>query len=212
MTGFDDEIKEVIPSIFHVIGSSSDNQQSNECYKVTKFGIPDPAGASGSACTSLFLKFMYEQNKNSSSMTWWDLYEGIRSNLESMKFDQTPTFTSSRNVDVRRKKVEIVPKGSGKRRAVLIGINYIGQKQHELRSCQYDCLNIKNYLVKKEGFLESEMMILMDDGKHTPPTKENIQNAFVMLAEYSRAGDVNFVFFSGHGGQARDLDGVRFEA
>ena len=206
MGNFDEEIKTVIPSTWHVVGSSSDDQQSNESYNVKKFGLPTPAGTSGGACTCLLLKHLYERQPTT---TWWDVFNGVQTNLKSMGFaNQTPTFTSSRKIDLKKEKLHIVPPGSNKRRALLIGINYTGQVA-ELRSCQNDCINLKNYLINREGFNESEMMILMDDGKHTPPTKENIQNAFLKLAQYSRAGDVNFISFSGHGGQTEDLDGVR---
>ena len=77
----------------------------------------------------------------------------------------------------------------------------------ELKSSHSDCLNVRDFLVAKLGFRQEEMMILMDDGKHTPPTKRNIEDAFIMLTQYSRPGDVNFVSFSGHGGTIEDKDG-----
>jgi len=67
--------------------------------------------------------------------------------------------------------------------------------------------NLKKFLIQKHKFKESEMMILMDDGVHQPPTKENIENSFILLAKYSQPGDVNFISFSGHGGRTEDLDG-----
>jgi len=63
--------------------------------------------------------------------------------------------------------------------------------------------NIKDYLVKAQGFNESEMLILMDDGRHHAPTKKNIEDAFRRITEYSQAGDVVFVHYSGHGGRVR---------
>ena len=44
----------------------------------------------------------------------------------------------------------------------------------------------------------------MDDGAHHLPTKKNIMTAFRLITEYSQAGDVVFVHYSGHGGQTRN--------
>jgi Caspase domain len=51
------------------------------------------------------------------------------------------------------------------------------------------------------------MLILMDDGHHHAPTKQNIEQAFVRITQYSKAGDVVFVHYSGHGGRVRDYSG-----
>ena len=47
----------------------------------------------------------------------------------------------------------------------------------------------------------------MDDGHHHAPTKQNIEQAFVRITQYSKAGDVVFVHYSGHGGRVRDYSG-----
>ena len=70
-----------------------------------------------------------------------------------------------------------------------------------------DVHNIKKYLVQEKGFKESEMLILMDDGRNHEPTHRNITNAFVKMTEYSKAGDVVFIHYSGHGGRVRDTSG-----
>ena len=41
------------------------------------------------------------------------------------------------------------------------------------------------------------MLILMDDGRHHPPTKRNIEDAFKRICEYSQDGDVVFIHYSG---------------
>lgn len=51
------------------------------------------------------------------------------------------------------------------------------------------------------------MLILMDDGKHHPPTRKNIIDAFTRITQYSKAGDTVFVHYSGHGGRVPDTDG-----
>jgi metacaspase-1 len=67
--------------------------------------------------------------------------------------------------------------------------------------------NIKQYLTDVHGFNESEMLILMDDGRHHEPTRRNIEDAFQRITQYSQAGDVVFVHYSGHGSRVRDTSG-----
>ena len=74
-------------------------------------------------------------------------------------------------------------------------------------TCLTDVRNIQKYLTEVQGFKESEMLILMDDGRHHAPTRKNIEDAFRRITEYSNAGDVVFVHYSGHGGRVRDTSG-----
>jgi len=103
--------------------------------------------------------------------------------------------------------MHIVPPGNvGNKRALLIGINYVGQKG-ELKACHNDVKNMKQFLMDIHGFQERDILVLMDDGNHKMPTKKNIETGFRILTSRSRPGDVVFVMFSGHGGQQEDLDG-----
>lgn len=52
----------------------------------------------------------------------------MRAELKNLGFDQIPQLTSSRMIEVNET-MYIVPEAStGKRRALLIGINYVGQE------------------------------------------------------------------------------------
>lgn len=73
--------------------------------------------------------------------------------------------------------------------------------------CHNDVKNVKKYLTEVQGFSESEMLILMDDGRSHPPTKRNIEDSFSRMCQYSQAGDVVFVHYSGHGGRVVDTSG-----
>ena len=48
---------------------------------------------------------------------------------------------------------------------------------------------------------------MLDDKKHSKPTRKNITDAFKEMAKVSEPGDVVFCHFSGHGGKIRDFDG-----
>jgi metacaspase-1 len=51
------------------------------------------------------------------------------------------------------------------------------------------------------------MLILMDDGRAHPPTRRNIEDAFQRICQYSVAGDIVWIHYSGHGSRVRDVSG-----
>jgi len=200
----DNRIRNAIPANFVMISGSEDKQTSADVGNVGSFSLPDPAGKAGGACTSTLLKVLNE-NKGR-SISWIDVLHKMRSVLKNKGFDQVPQLSSSRMMDVKNPFQIVPPQSRGRRRAILIGINYKGQ-QGELSGCHNDANNIKRYLIKNQGFKEKDMLILMDDGRHQLPTKKNILAAFDRVVEYSKAGDVVFIHYSGHGGRVRDTSG-----
>ncbi|PGH27556.1 metacaspase-1A [Polytolypa hystricis UAMH7299] len=97
---------------------------------------------------------------------------------------------------------------TGKRKALMIGINYFGQKG-QLRGCINDVKNMSTYLNQNFGYAREDMVLLTDD-QHNPmsqPTKANILRAMHWLVKDARPNDSLFFHFSGHGGQTPDLDG-----
>jgi len=203
-----DRIAARIKAKFHMFSGSEDKQTSADVYNVGTFELPNPAGKAGGACTSTLLKVLNENG--GASLTWIELLRRMRSVLRQKGFEQVPQLSSSEMLDVNNKPFKIVPDESlelgGTRRAVLIGINYTGQKG-QLSGCHNDVENIKRYLINEEGFQEKDLLILMDDGNHHQPTRRNIMDAFDRICQYSRAGDVVFVHYSGHGGRVPDRDG-----
>jgi hypothetical protein len=132
----------------------------------------------------------------------------MRDVLEGRGFEQVPQLTSSRIIDVHDPFV-ITPTGgsfkhkSNTKRALLIGINYTGQKG-QLSGCHNDVHNVAKYLMEEEGFRKENVTILMDDGKHKSPTKSNMLTAYKRLVRECREGDVVFCHYSGHGGRLAD--------
>eukprot|EP00540_Astrosyne_radiata_P021370 CAMPEP_0116832810 /NCGR_PEP_ID=MMETSP0418-20121206/6096_1 /TAXON_ID=1158023 /ORGANISM="Astrosyne radiata, Strain 13vi08-1A" /LENGTH=329 /DNA_ID=CAMNT_0004462207 /DNA_START=537 /DNA_END=1526 /DNA_ORIENTATION=+ len=137
-------------------------------------------------------------------VTWVSALQRTRSHLESNQHRQVPQLSSSRMID-KDKPLKIVPPGStGEKRAILIGINYVGQ-ENELTECHNDVEKVKEYLIEYEGFKKDDMTILMDDGNHEMPTKRNIMKALKQAAR-SEPGDVVFIYYSGHGKSLQALD------
>lgn len=123
----------------------------------------------------------------------------MRNNLADGGYTQVPQLSSSKIIDVNEE-MTIVDNPSGTKRAVLIGINYVGQNG-ELSGCHNDAENIKKYLVGELGFGEGDMKVLMDDGRHESPTYANIMAAFDWIVRVSQPGDTVWIHYSGHGGR-----------
>ncbi|KAJ1976182.1 Ca(2+)-dependent cysteine protease, partial [Dimargaris xerosporica] len=97
---------------------------------------------------------------------------------------------------------------NGRKRALLIGINYIGQSQ-ALKGCINDVRNIKRFLIELFNFREADMVILTDDA-HDPqsqPTRANIIRGMNWLVSGAQPNDSFFFHFSGHGSQVKDSSG-----
>ncbi|KAI0880308.1 caspase domain-containing protein [Annulohypoxylon maeteangense] len=97
---------------------------------------------------------------------------------------------------------------TGKRKALLIGINYFGQKG-ELRGCINDTKNVSQFLMERYGYKREDMIILTDDQQDPIliPNKANILRAMQWLVSNARPNDALFLHYSGHGGQTKDEDG-----
>lgn len=125
MPSFNEKVIKAIPGEFFMFSSSADSQISNEALSAKDFELPDPNGKAGGACTSAFLQVMYDHGHDLGKISWVEVLREMREILKNQGYDQFPQLSSSRLIDVN-KPLRIVPTDSGVRRAVLIGINYVG--------------------------------------------------------------------------------------
>lgn len=90
---------------------------------------------------------------------------------------------------------------TGKRKALLIGINYFGQRG-QLRGCINDVKNMSAYLNGNFGYAREDMVLLTDDQQNpmSQPTKSNILRAMHWLVKDARANDSLFFHYSGRPG------------
>ncbi|RJE21388.1 hypothetical protein PHISCL_06258 [Aspergillus sclerotialis] len=97
---------------------------------------------------------------------------------------------------------------TGRRKALLIGINYFGQP-NQLHGCINDVTNMSVFLNQKYGYRREDMVILTDDQQNVKsiPNKANILRAMQWLVTGAQPNDSLFIHFSGHGGRTPDLDG-----
>ena len=60
-----------------------------------------------------------------------------------------------------------------------------------------DVINMVKYIKDVHGFQDENITILLDDGEHEPPTKENIINAYKKIVAEAQPGDSLFCHYSG---------------
>ncbi|ORY34251.1 caspase domain-domain-containing protein [Naematelia encephala] len=97
---------------------------------------------------------------------------------------------------------------TGKRKALLIGINYIGSAQ-ALSGCINDAHNVQKFIVERYGYNPDDIVMLTDDARNARqiPTRANMIQAMHWLVQGAQPNDALFFHYSGHGGQTKDLDG-----
>jgi len=191
-----------------MISGCQDKQTSADVSNVSEFQLPDPAGSAGGACTSTLLKILYADEKvPEDDLSFTEVLQAMRGHLDDGGYSQIPQLTSMNPIDVDAK-FDLVPDtATGVRRAVMIGINYVGDNPGELSGCWNDVLNMKKYIMDVHGFKEENITILMDDGENAEPTYENIINAYQTVVAESEEGDAVFLHYSGHGTKLRDDNG-----
>ena len=91
--------------------------------------------------------------------------------------------------------------GTGKTKALLIGINYTGTNA-QLEGCHNDALRMKDYLISKGFSSEPDCMrVLLDKPGYDLPTFAAISDGLNWLARSLKDGDSGFLHYSGHGGE-----------
>ena len=199
--------EQAIPAEVHMISGCMDSQTSADVSNVDSFSLPDPAGKAGGALTSSLLKVLYaDQQKPDADLSFQEVLAGVRSSLDG-DYTQIPQLSSSRPLDVESPFEIVPPDATGTKRALLIGINYVGHSSGVLSGCHNDVLNMVEYLKDVHGFEDENITILMDDGNHTLPNYAEIMAAYRNLVEESQPGDAVFCHYSGHGGKLVDDDG-----
>jgi len=197
---FSRQAEQLIPAEVLMISGCRSEQTSADVSNVTSSvggNLPKPAGRSGGACTSALLGLLYE--KHDQKLTFQQVLLDLRQSLVQSGFDQIPQLTSSRPLELKNTPYSLV-KGGGARRALLVGINYVGQSG-QLNGCINDVLNMKKYIIEKQGYLEHNIIVLIDKGTNeSPPTREIIISSLKWLVAQSESGDSVYFHYSGHGG------------
>lgn len=101
---------------------------------------------------------------------------------------------------------------SGRKKALLVGINYRGTSA-ALKGCVRDVTFVHHLLVSKFGFHTKDFVVLTDENSGIPgvrkgmPNRRTILDSLRWLVQDSRPGDSLWFSFSGHGSQVVDKNG-----
>ncbi|MGB0440987.1 MAG: caspase family protein, partial [Paracoccaceae bacterium] len=107
-----------------------------------------------------------------------------------------------------------VQQAEAKIRALVIGVSDYAYIDADLRGPANDVGLVADMLAAR-GALGVDVQVLAEADVRLPdgfgvaaqPTRQHILDGFDALAAQAQAGDTVFVFFSGHGSQAPDLNG-----
>ena len=95
----------------------------------SRLKLPNSAGRTGGVYTGPLLRVLYCQSESGQSMSWAECLWKMRTELQQNGNDEVPQLTSSRWMDVNAPMYICPPdSGDGRKRAILIGINYTGQE------------------------------------------------------------------------------------
>ncbi|WVN88956.1 uncharacterized protein L203_104171 [Cryptococcus depauperatus CBS 7841] len=118
-----------------------------------------------------------------------------------------PQFTDPKTGEVAQAYFEY-SQCVGKRKALLIGVNYFGSSA-ELAGCINDVHNVQKFITANYGYRPENIVILTDDmnDPRTMPTRDNIIRAMKWLVSGAERDDALFFHYSGHGTQTEDVNG-----
>ena len=141
-----EEAEKAIPAEFRMFSGCEDKQTSADVSNVASFKLPDPAGRAGGALTAAMLNVTYaDHHDTAKDLSFKQVLMAIREKLENKGFEQIPQLSSSRPTNLDETFSICPPDFSGTRRAVMIGINYVGHNPGELRGCHNDVLNVSPF-------------------------------------------------------------------
>lgn len=104
------------------------------------------------------LQVLYAEHQSpEEDMSIQQVLLAMRDKLRSSGFSQIPQLSSSRKLDIHTPFTIIPENFSGKRLAVVIAINYVGQ-QGELRGCQNDAHNMVSEHMPRTSIFETILL------------------------------------------------------
>lgn len=215
---FTEQSQLAIPAEVYMIAGCKDNQTSADISDVSELrdGAAATSGTggntSGGATTHALLGLLEGRREGAADesvepLTWVSLLESLRVKLKA--FEQIPQISCSRQMDVANEHFSVFnPRrevGKSKAKALLIGINYLGQ-DFELQGCVNDVLAVEAFLLL-QGYAGDDIRVLVDDGQHDAPTAARILEGFRWLVRGAADGDSLYFHFSGHGSFVPDASG-----
>lgn len=202
----DKKIKQAIPANVLIISGSRDDQTNLKVYNVGDKGLPVKSGRVGGKLTKAFVSAVSSSSSSSSSMSYQQLLQRMSQSIQQESYSQVPQLSSSRRIQVKHSATDLLTSGGGgKKRALLIGINYTAAgEEGALKYSHKNVERIKSHLLDTRQFSNKNIQVMLDsaDGG-VSPTKKNIIVAMRRLVKASsESGDSVFVYFCGHAGRS----------
>lgn len=177
-----------------------------------EFRLPKSKPAFTTPTNTYTSKFTHHQNPNNNHLS------ATTSNAPIQPFQSWQTFRGYSHQVRDFDRVQHIPvnpsffiHASGRRKALIIGINYPGT-QASLRGCVNDAANMSRLLLQQGYPNDSEHMVVLTDdrtmsGQNSYPSGAIIIKAIQWLVQGVSKGDVLFFHYSGHGSQVPDKTG-----
>ena len=125
MASFEENAHAAIPGTVRMLSGCKDTQTSADVFDVATFELPEDCGpgGAGGACTSSMMKVL---TGDDDGLSWVGLLEQMHGILKEGGYTQVPQLSSSRQLSLDAPFALTDSAPGGKRRALLIGINYVG--------------------------------------------------------------------------------------
>lgn len=169
--------------------SNNNNNNSNNANSSNNYISGD--------CTSYWAFLKYYKNPFLAKL-WMNFRKTPPGCIESNSSSTTINNSSNTNNNNNSKTL----------RALCMGLNYKGSL-NSLSGCENDREEMVKFL-RKLGFRNSNITTIGDD-KNIKPTKKNILDQIKKILVSSRANDVVFITYSGHGSFLRDTSNDEYD-
>ncbi|KAG8368660.1 hypothetical protein BUALT_Bualt15G0068800 [Buddleja alternifolia] len=179
-------------------------------YCRTQIVVPPYAHAIQCAICQTIIHFQpNDQTHNSFRKRFKNMLHTASSNIKaSIKSYSGSGISDSVNFPQQARPSPVVPVSvHGRKRAVLCGISYYGQR-YKLDGTVNDVKSMRYFLTQRLGF-PSESILTLTEEESDPsliPTGNNIRKALKWLVQGCQSGDSLVFHYSGHGSQQLDFN------
>ncbi|KAL8536175.1 hypothetical protein ACS0TY_011714 [Phlomoides rotata] len=184
-------VKITVPLYTHAV-------QCAVCQNITRVHPSDPLSQAHNSICSTASRFR-------------DLLNTASTNINTIVSNYSGTGSSGFGYHSQQARLSpsVIPVSAhGKKRAVLCGVSYYGQR-YRLNGTVNDVKCMKFFLIQKVGFPSDSILVLTEEESNPSliPTKNNIRKALRWLVQGCQSGDSLIFHYSGHGSQQQDFIG-----
>lgn len=219
---YDKLAMETTPGFVISFSGAQDHQTAADVNDASSFGLKPVTGPekSGGATTNAFHYVLQQYHGKMDQLTYSKAIIEMSHLLKERKYSQIPSVATSHQINLVKKTFTLenplakTVEGGGRRRALIIGINYYDKPELELGGCLNDCKMQIRWLRESGWPVDDPNMVRIITDKRPAddtirsdfyPTAENILNGMEWLVKGAKAGDSLFLHYSGHGSQLPEV-------